>query len=333
MEILDSDNDLRALLLKQSGREVYIVSAFASSTDGLIANLRVRNRVELIVGTMNYFTAPEFIQSVRDQPRGREGFWVDFRGPSSIHWKLYLISPDTVVVGSANLTDKGVSMRGETSVLIRDKGLYENYRTRVAALQADPNVVPATSKAFTRRLAEYGARHQRNQAGRQATGADRPTGKNRVPTLAQWLEDEANQSIVAFLWEDRVEERYVKEAKKLVNSLREAEGKAPSTSGRNPYIDLFTMRLDPDEKSSFRSGDVALCASIRGGHIGFHKLHIVKRVGRTDVMIELRREPDSFPFEITPSIKEAIKQYIKKNHEHGHAVVFRRKLLQSFAAA
>lgn len=331
MEILDTDNALRAKLQGQTGKDIHIISAFASSTDSMIAELREHNRVELIVGTMNYFTEPEFIQAVRDQPRGREGFWVDFRGSASIHWKLYLISPRTVIVGSANLTNKGVAMLGETSVLIRSKVLYEDYLSRIRVLQAEKHVVPAKSGAFDRRLADYTDLHERHQASRQAQGADKPTGQVLAPSLAQWLENDANQSISVFLWENKVEDLLKEKAKRIVDRIRLAAGKGLSTSGRNPYRELFTSHMAAGEKSPFRSGDVALCASIRGGYIGFHKFHIVERVGNKDLMIELRHEPDAFPFEITPALKAAIKTHIVANDYESSPRVFRRKLLTELA--
>jgi hypothetical protein len=333
MEILDNDNYLRAKLEKQVGRDIHIVSAFASSTDDLISLLRESNRVELIVGTMNYFTAPEFIQAVRDQSQGREGFWVDFRGPASIHWKLYLISPHTVIIGSANLTPKGLAMRGETSVVIHKKALYQEYRARIVALQSGKNVVAASSKTFDRRLREYTALHDRSQAGRQAGGADRPEDKTRIPTLAEWLKDESNQSVSLFLWESPVEEKLVTAAKKIVNRKRAAEGREPTAPSRKPYSELFTTNQDDDGQTPYRSGDVALCASTRGGHISFRKFHIVQRVGKSDLMIEVRREPNAMPFQITGAIKLAIKRHIGSTDYESGSQVLRRKLLQAFATA
>jgi len=94
MEILTSDSSLRSFLALQGDKHIHVVSAFAYSTAALVSEMKRRgNTVEVMVGTINSFTDPDFIDEVAQVlPRG---FWIDFRGHRSIHWKLYLISPDT----------------------------------------------------------------------------------------------------------------------------------------------------------------------------------------------------------------------------------------------
>lgn len=86
MERLDTENDLENFLLGQCERSITIVSAFASGTVGLLESIAAKNDVEVIVGTINAFTSPKFIDEARKLLRRR--LWVDFRGNSSIHWKL-----------------------------------------------------------------------------------------------------------------------------------------------------------------------------------------------------------------------------------------------------
>src|SRR3546814_16226942 len=101
MQILSSENSLRSYLLKQHGTKLQIVSAFAYETAGVVEQLKSQsNAVELIVGTINAFTDPNFIEdAARTLPKGLR---VDFRVKRSLHWKLYLIAPKTVIRGSAN---------------------------------------------------------------------------------------------------------------------------------------------------------------------------------------------------------------------------------------
>src|SRR3546814_8108627 len=79
MQILSSENSLRSYLLKQHGTKLQIVSAFAYETAGVVEQLKSQsNAVELIVGTINAFTDPDFIEdAARTLPKG---LWVDFRG-------------------------------------------------------------------------------------------------------------------------------------------------------------------------------------------------------------------------------------------------------------
>src|SRR3546814_13962083 len=55
-----------------------------------------------------------------------KGLWVDFRGQRSIHWKLYLIAPKTVIIGSANLTGMGLDLTRDTCVVVKNQSLYDD---------------------------------------------------------------------------------------------------------------------------------------------------------------------------------------------------------------
>lgn len=78
MERLHTENDLENFLLKQCGRSVTIVSAFASGTVGVLKSIAAKNDVEVPVGTINALTSPTFIDEARTLLHRR--LWVDFRG-------------------------------------------------------------------------------------------------------------------------------------------------------------------------------------------------------------------------------------------------------------
>lgn len=78
MERLHTENDLENLLIKQCGRSVTIVSAFASGTVGVLESIAAKNDVEVAVGTISVFTSPTFIDEARTLLHRRR--WVNFRG-------------------------------------------------------------------------------------------------------------------------------------------------------------------------------------------------------------------------------------------------------------
>ena len=63
MKILDNKNNLKDFLLKQYGKEITMVSAFASNTEKVIQELvKQENKIKLIIGTINAFSSPVFFK-------------------------------------------------------------------------------------------------------------------------------------------------------------------------------------------------------------------------------------------------------------------------------
>ena len=171
MKILSCEASLRNFLLKQKHTTIQIFSAFAYSTADFVRGLKARNNsVEVIVGTINAFTDPQFIDDVASiLPKG---LWVDFRGHKSIHWKLYLVAPMTVVIGSANLTDTGLNLTRDTCVVLRNQSLYDDYRKNVEALKGcSSDILRPNSKKFRAALKQYTELHERTQAAKQRAEA------------------------------------------------------------------------------------------------------------------------------------------------------------------
>ena len=84
MKILSCEASLRNFLLKQKHTTIQIFSAFAYSTADFVRGLKARNNsVEVIVGTINAFTDPQFIDDVASiLPKG---LWVDDRPTNNVH--------------------------------------------------------------------------------------------------------------------------------------------------------------------------------------------------------------------------------------------------------
>lgn len=145
MKILDNKNNLKDFLLKQYGKEITMVSAFASNTEKVIQELvKQENKIKLIIGTINAFSSPVFFKKIREQIQKNEGnlsLSVDFGYENSIHWKLYLIKPATVIVGSANFTDIGLKLERDTCVIIKDESLYDSYVSKIETLERGKNIL------------------------------------------------------------------------------------------------------------------------------------------------------------------------------------------------
>jgi len=69
MEILDTNNNLIDYLSKLKGKKITIVTAFASGTESIIRDLIGSNDVELIVGSINSFSSPIFIEAMKEEKK------------------------------------------------------------------------------------------------------------------------------------------------------------------------------------------------------------------------------------------------------------------------
>ncbi len=122
MKILTSEENLNEFLEGLQNKDVVIISAFASGTEEVVdALLNQGNKLELLIGTINSFSSPEFFEHCKKIADDRFSMSIDFRYQNSIHWKLYLVKPDTVIIGSANFTTKGLSLERDTCVALNDK--------------------------------------------------------------------------------------------------------------------------------------------------------------------------------------------------------------------
>ncbi|OAE14124.1 hypothetical protein AZH11_01995 [Pseudomonas simiae] len=247
MERLHTENDLENFLRKQCGRSVTIVSAFASGTVGLLKSIAAKNDVEVIVGTINAFTSPTFIDQARTLLNRR--LWVDFRGNTSIHWKLYLISPDTVVIGSANFTKQGVGMGRDTCIVIRNDHLYGEYLQQLEILKSESQVLDGESPCFDDALARHREQHNRNQAALQIAHQDsRLTSQYRtskVPDFDTWTR-QGFMTIPLFIWDEDHTEEIKNEATRIVDEQYEVAEQAIERSSKRadskvrPYRDFLT---------------------------------------------------------------------------------------------
>ncbi|MCQ4256495.1 phospholipase D family protein [Stutzerimonas stutzeri] len=328
MERLHTENDLEKYLLKQRGRSITIVSAFASGTVKLLKSVAAENDVEVIVGTINSFTSPTFIDDARTLLKRR--LWVDFRGNASIHWKLYLVSPDIVVIGSANFTNLGVGMGRDTCVVIQDRNLYDEYQKQVEILKRDSEVMDEESVGFDDALARHRQQHNRNQAAlqiaHQGSQSALPTGTRRVPSFDVWAK-QGFLTIPLFVWEETHTELVKAEAARIMYDqdavAKHVAGDAgePANSEVRPYRDFLTEEID-GPKPSFDPNTVVLATKATGAYMRFMQLDVVVRKADLgiDFMIERRKRRYPQSFEITPAIKSAITRLIEKGKCQHYAI-------------
>lgn len=315
MKILDNKNNLKDFLLKQYGKEITMVSAFASNTEKVIQELvKQENKIKLIIGTINAFSSPVFFKKIREQIQKNEGnlsLSVDFGYENSIHWKLYLIKPATVIVGSANFTDIGLKLERDTCVIIKDESLYDSYVSKIETLERGKNILDSHDADFKKQLEAYEAVYERVQFRRINGG--------RTINIEQWLKEEANQRIPVFIWHSYLSDEEDKEAEELFNkSMIELE---------NPPELSDTFLTDPDR---YHEGDVVLCMGPKGKYLRFYifdkiirnkhgrdYVYSYKRDGRT-------REGKFSPFTLDDKLKRIIIKHLSSKEDRNDFIFLDR---------
>lgn len=328
MRRLHNEDDLATFLRKKRKCSITIVSAFASGTTNLLKSIDATNCVEVILGTINAFTSPSFIDAAKALIKSR--LWVDFRGNASIHWKLYLISPNTVVIGSANFTNQGVGLGQDTCVVIKNTALYNDYKQQVEMLKKDKQVIAAGSSAFDIALERHRDLHNRNQAALQAArqaSLRASEGRSvKVPSFKEWAK-QGFLTIPLFVWESEHNAATKKRASKIVG---ETDANAPQLAGNpkkvtRPASKLFKdfLTQDTDGTSApFDPGTIVLATNPRGAYMRFMQLDVVVRSTRPNryFMIERPKTRYPKPFEITPAIKAAIVRLIERKACSDYAI-------------
>lgn len=255
MELLDQNNTLEQLIGSIEGKKIFIVTAFASRTEYLIQKLLDNNnQLELIIGTINAFSSPKLINFCSECDNENISTFVDFRYQNSIHWKLYLVEPDLVIIGSANFTTIGIKLTRDTCVVIHNKELFDNYATKISELKTNEGVIKVEdSPNFKSAFKEYCLMHDRSQAGMVRS--------KQYETLTQWLEDDTNQSVPLFIWDSKHSPKTIERSNEL---LKEHEEDVSESDVR----DFFTYGCDKNDLP-YNLGDVVLTVKNNGGYLDF----------------------------------------------------------------
>ena len=260
MMILSKKKNLRNTLEKVRGKEIHIVTAFASGTEDHIDSLIKNNKkVSMVVGTINSFSSPKFITHCAKKKLKKFDFSVDFRAGESIHWKLYLVSPDTVIIGSANYTRLGLALTRDTCLKIKDGELYDKYLLEYSRLRKQRSVVAARDRRFSELLEIYSNTHREQQRNSGRSSANK--------SLKAWLMSEENQSIPVFIWS----ENHTKESREVAKNLLERE---TGDIGREAIREFFTYEGSPGELP-YTEGNVVLTAKNDGKYLVWHTFDVI----------------------------------------------------------
>lgn len=308
MEILDNESDLAAYLGGQRQRRITLVSAFASSTESLVDSLLQNgNQLEVVIGTINSFTSPDFIEHCSSEAGPNLSLWVDFRYHQSVHWKLYLIEPDIVILGSANFTQIGVSLVRDTCVVLSDASLYQAYLTKVELIKSSARVLSCTNaEEFEGALESYKVAHRRMQAGLART-AQFLDGES-------WLAEESNQSIPLFIWESAHTAKSRGKAQEHLSAS--SDGVAWSE-----VKDFFTYECDEGELS-YEEGDVVLTARSDGAYIGFYTFDRILYRDGVYYIYAYRKKRYSVPFKLE-GVKKRLKAAVPNWYEESRIEINR----------
>ncbi|WP_342245117.1 phospholipase D family protein [Pseudomonas sp. OTU5201] len=313
MEILDYEDSLETYLGELNGKKITIVSAFASGTEPLIDQMIENgNQLDIIVGSINSLTSPDFIEHCLNESNPDLALSVDFRYQASVNWKLYLIEPDVVIVGSANLTQVGVSLVRDTCTVITDAALHDAYLARVQALKAIDGVMACShSQAFEDALDSYKQNHRRMQAGLARTA--------EYLDSEGWLGDDINQSIPLFIWYSDHSPQSEDEARNHLKSS--SDGVA-----WDDVREFFTYEC-AEGALPYEEGDVVLTARCNGSHIGFYTFdRILYREG-TYYIYAYRKKRYTQPFKLDGD-KELLKDAIPAWYEDGRTEINRADILR-----
>ena len=321
MRILDDQKTLRDALLGFSNKRISIVTAFAVSTENLIDELLNRgNNVELLVGTINAFTSPAFLRYFSDKKGINCNLFVDFRYEKSIHWKLYLIEPDIVIIGSSNLTNTGISLARDTCVQLENQELYDSYVNKIVSLKNDKKVLHSSESTFDNELKEYEKTHRRVQRGLVNTSS-------AGGSLKKWLSLETNQLIPLFIW-DR---NHSKEEREQANiDVSEFSVIDEEVTGAVGPVKLRMFFTTPSDELCFEEGETVLCMSSAGSGINFYTFDRITHHNETAFMLSFKDPSKSYkrPFKISNVLRENLKSRAPMLYHGGCDSLDRNTLLK-----
>ncbi len=300
MKILDSNESLSDYLTSLLNQDIRIVTAFASGTEEIVSILLGNNNIiELLVGTINAFTSPKFIDYCAKHDSNKLKTFVDFGYQSSIHWKLYLISPNIVVIGSSNFTKMGISLARDTCLVVENADIYNNYVNRFKRLLDNCNVIGVESQQFESAFKNYCMMHDQTQAGMARS--------RHYSTLEEWLNDETNQRMQILIWYGQHTAKTKKKATRLLKE-NTAEGDTQTLKG------FFTYDAKENELP-YSQGDVVLCANSRGGYLGFYTFDRIIYSGGRHFIYSYKRKRYQQPFNLK-SLKKRLKEFIIDIYKH-----------------
>ena len=309
MEIFEKGNDLGTLFHGLQNVKVTIVSAFASGTESIIKKLVERNDVELIVGTINSFSSPKYIENLIDLEAENLQLFMDFRYGMSTHWKLYLIEPDIVIVGSANFTSLGISLERDTLVRINSEELYREYFSKVEELKSAPLVLSTQSAKFDEFFDSYKQSFVESQSAKQS-------GKEKFD-VHSWLADDHNQALPLFIWDSEIEPKTYSQAFELI------EEQEPEIESKDSYR-LSTYSCKSSDLP-YKEGSLVLTMNEKGAHAQFERFDSILYKDGVHYLYSFKGKRKNAPFDIK-DIKSGLKLIVAQLYDREQTVIYREDI-------
>jgi len=301
MEVLDKNKSLRDHLVNIKNKEITIVSAFGSGTERVVAELVKNNKVEIIVGTINSFTSPDFISYCSKIAEKQLSFFVDFRYESSIHWKLYLVHPNQVIIGSANFTGVGLDLVRDTCVVFNSRKIYDYYLMEIQLWKKNGNLVSSIDKKFEPLFEKYKESHRQIQVGKTRTRSSKQ--------CCEWLDDESNQMIPVFIWTSPHSAETKQEATEIIESFNQGQS---DERERLALREFFTWNDEDGENLPYQEGDVVLCLSKTGSHASFYTFDKIQKNGHRYFIFCFKKDRYFRPFNLSISVRNNLKRLAKE---------------------
>ena len=318
IEILDENSSLETKLRFIKNSKIDIAVAFASKAEPLIDRMLGNgNTISLTVGTINNFTDPAFIRYCQKLSKfnpKKLNIYVDFRGDNSIHWKLYLIGADSVIIGSPNLTTVGISMRRDTAITVQNPALYQSYLTKIITLKRDysADILHSQHKDFERKLQEYEIAY-RKTFGQMLTS--RLVNNNRKQESSidflEWEAREKSQILPLFIWDrdaTEAEEKLFED--KIIPAINDG------AENRSEFYIIGIYEGSP-KIQNYHSGEIILTMKSSGHHIRFQLASFVAFSHGRWWLCGLKSHQSNGPFVLTSDLKKLIRQkrYAQEDNE------------------
>ena len=296
MEIIGRDNNLDMFLRSITGARVDIAVAFAGKTETVIDDLIANgNEVFLTIGTINYFSDPVFFRHCQQiaHQGSKLNLAIDFRGERSIHWKVYLASPNTVIIGSANLTTTGLAMSRDTAVRIEDKDLYRKYQKIFAKLRKTKDVIAHDDDGFEAKLRNYEREHRK-------APSTRSTQNEPAASFSEWLARDDSQSLPLLIWNETFSRE---EREKFDEKIAPAIGANEFGATCYPVAIVYGK-----EYRLYHESEIILRVKNNGAHAKLERVNaIVKGDNESWWLCGIKGQRFRKPFPLTPELRKAIK--------------------------
>ena len=309
-KILDSSDNLESYLKSLKNKKITIITAFASGVEGLIDYLIFNNNyIELTIGTINAFTPPKIIEHCIEKSNKNLALFVDFRYETSTHWKIYLVSPSIVIIGSSNFTKIGINLSRDTCLIIEDKNIFKQYSSNIKELHLNPLVISSTNKeVFNKELLKYKESHNKVQSSL--------TRSRKYTSIDKWLSNEINQSIPMFIWHNLHSKEEKDKAYELLENDSGISDSDITINNKKSIRDFFTIKYNEEEELPYKQGDVVLCSDSKGtlSYIGFYTFDRIILHKNIYYIFSYKNPKGRYniPFSITSKQKKELIKFVKQ---------------------